>query len=83
MQSKLGTLEVPDHATTHKIIMLATLASWSEREVRRPRPKVTGIQAETEAVEAVLKWIHIQTKSHLKHAGSRGTTGVRAVVQQI
>jgi hypothetical protein len=69
-------LEAPNHATADEVVMLAGLASVGQRQIGSARPEVADIEPKTETSEAVLKRIHVQSKSALQHARSRGAAGV-------
>jgi hypothetical protein len=71
---------MPDHAGADEIVMLPRLARVGQREIGSRRPEVANLEAKAQAAETIGKRIYIQSRSPLKHARSRGTSRIRAVI---
>src|ERR1022692_2529935 len=71
-------LEMPDHAAAHEEIVLAALARGGQGQIRRSRPEVANLAADTEPVPH----LDIESQSHLEHACGRRTGGVGAAVEE-
>ena len=65
-------LEMPDHATTDKEVVLAGLARVGQRQIRRAGPEVADLAANTELVPDS----NIQAESTLDYARVGGAAGV-------